>query len=223
LSIRLDPVDFDRVQAVLVRAQDLGFLGPGPIDDHIYRSLDLGCAIAGDVQRILDLGSGGGLPGLPLAVALPETQWVLLEGSTKRAAFLTEALRSLGLDDRAHVVAQRAEVAGRGPLRATFDAVVVRSFGAPAVAAECAAPFLRVGGTLVVAEPPGDPIPGRWNPDGLAELGLLTTFRSSDSDATQAARTTEEPITTWQCFRQTSVCPERFPRRTGVPNKRPLF
>src|SRR5581483_4448045 len=113
--------------------------------------------------------SGGGLPGLPLALAQPSRAWVLLECVTTRARFLAQAVITLGLTERVAVVAERAEDAGRGPLRGGFDAVIARSFGAPAVTAECAAPFLEAGGVLVVASPPPveeDPETapvGRWD------------------------------------------------------------
>jgi 16S rRNA (guanine527-N7)-methyltransferase len=187
------------------------------VASQIERSLDLGVAIpagrdssAPDL-RLLDLGSGGGLPGIPLACALPETDWILLEGGTRRAEFLRQAVVRLGIAGRVTVIPDRAEVAGRTDHRGTLDVVVARGFGPPAVTAECAAPFLRVGGTLIVAEPPGDPIVGRWPDDGLVLLGLARSDRS------------ESGFTTWQAFTQVQGCPDRFPRRTGMPNKRPLF
>ena len=94
-------------------------------------------------------------------------------------------------------------------MRAAFDLVVARSFGPPAVVAECAAPFLRVGGRLAVSEPPTGE--DRWPPAPLAELGLEATERRDVGGAHV------------QLLRQTAPCPDRYPRRTGVPTKRPLF
>lgn len=160
--------------------------------------------------RILDLGSGGGLPGLPLLMAGVGRSWVLLDGSVRRAAFLTDAIRSLGLSDRAEVLATRAEEAGREPhLRGSFDAVIARSFGPPAVTAECGAPFLALSGILVVAEPPGGRA-DRWPRPGLALLGLVPGQQ-------------HQLGATYQTLTQIDPCPDRFPRRTGVPAKRPLF
>ncbi len=115
----------------------------------------------------------------------------------------------LGLGDRVQVVAQRAEEAGRGILRGTIHYVVARSFGPPAVTAECAAPLLSVGGILVVAEPPGGDR-ARWGDQGLALLGM------------RIGPTVSHP-TAYQVIVQETACPARFPRRTGVPSKRPLF
>jgi 16S rRNA (guanine527-N7)-methyltransferase len=157
----------------------------------------------------VDLGSGAGLPGLPLALVWPNTHWILLDAGANRTAFLREAVGWLAVSDRVEVVHLRAEEAGRGNLRGSAESVLARSFGAPAVTAECASPLLRVGGTLVVAEPPGGDT-ARWNVDGLALLGMKL------GPAVTAP-------TAFQVVLQAALCPPRFPRRTGVPGKRPLF
>lgn len=161
----------------------------------------------------MDLGSGGGLPGLVLATRWPDSHAVLVDSGTRRAAFLREAVTSLDLQDRVRVVLGRAEDLGRDPRwRGRFDAVVVRSFGPPAVVAECAAPFLKVGGLLVVSEPPGDvrtPLE-RWPAEHLAVLGLRPCH-------------SHDVGRHYQVLEQVTPCPDRFPRRVGVPAKRPLF
>ena len=86
--------------------------------------------------RVLDLGSGGGLPGLVLATARPELELTLLEARQRACRFLREAVAELGLTG-VEVVESRAEEAARRPgLRESFDAVVSRSFGPPAATAE---------------------------------------------------------------------------------------
>ncbi|MGH9185692.1 MAG: RsmG family class I SAM-dependent methyltransferase [Acidimicrobiales bacterium] len=162
-------------------------------------------------RRALDLGSGGGVPGLVLARSWPASCWVLLDAGERRAAFLRSAISELDLRDRVAVLEERAETAGRDPaLRASFDLVVARSFGLPAVTAECAAGFLAVGGHLVVSEPPAN-AEGRWDVAGLARLGLEPVAPSAAADFRV------------QVFEQTQACPDRYPRRSGVPAKRPLW
>jgi 16S rRNA (guanine527-N7)-methyltransferase len=205
-------VETEALTEELERSQQLGFLGPGPVADQIRHAAGFAAGLDAPPRRFLDLGSGGGVPGLVLAtVTWPESTAVLLDSMERRCTYLREAVDRLGIGDRVGVVRARAEEAGREPaLRATFDAVVVRSFGAPAVTAECAAPFLAVGGTVVVSEPPADQAGDRWPADGLAQLGL-------------------RPAQAWtvpQHFRalvQVEACGERYPRRVGVPAKRPLF
>lgn len=156
---------------VLHEARDLGFLGPGPVEDHLAHAKGFVAAAPAPPGRFLDLGSGGGVPGLVLAAEWPTAEVVLLDGSSKRTAFLRRAVAALGLGGRATVLTARAEVAGRdGRWRARFDLVVARSFGAPAVTAECGAAFLVPGGSLLVSDPPdgGD----RWDEALLGPLGL---------------------------------------------------
>jgi 16S rRNA (guanine527-N7)-methyltransferase len=171
--------------------------------------------------RWLDLGSGGGLPGLVLAHYWPTSAGVLLDSSERRTRFLAEAVVALRWEERVRVVRARAEDAGRDPeLRGGFAAVWARSFGSPPVTAECAAPFLGQGGLLVVSEPPPcdagsapeptDQAAARWPRDPLAELG-------------QAPLMTVRGRFGYQVIEQVDPCPERFPRRAGVPAKRPLY
>jgi 16S rRNA (guanine527-N7)-methyltransferase len=204
---------------VLEHARSLDLLGPMALDEQVDHALGFAHAFAHARAddpipgRWLDLGSGGGLPGLVLAEHWPATPAVLLDASERRTTFLSEAVLELGWADRVQVVRARAEEAGGmgSDLRAGFDVVWARSFGSPPVTAECAAPFLKPGGLLVVSEPP---TPGqtaaRWPREGLAHLG-------------------QEPLTTvrgrfgYQVILQAAACPERFPRRSGVATKRPLY
>jgi 16S rRNA (guanine527-N7)-methyltransferase len=201
---------FGALLAVLEQARALGFLGPGPVEAHVERALDGVDLVPAAAARALDLGSGGGVPGLPLALARPELHWVLLDGSVKRAEFLRAAVDELGLAGRVEVRAARAEEAGREPgWRGAFDLVTARSFGPPAVTAECGAPFLEVGGTLLVAEPP-EATGERWPADRLGEFGLQPVEAVTVPSA-------------FQRLRQIRPCPDRYPRRVGIPAKRPRF
>lgn len=217
----------DALLVVLNQARSLGFLGPGDLEGQVEHAQGFAQAFeqaqaqrhgadgpphTDGPGRWLDLGSGGGLPGLVLAQHWPTSTAVLLDSSERRTAFLSQAILTLGWDDRVTVIRARAEGAGSSPdLRASFDVVWARSFGSPPVTAECAAPFLRTGGLLVVSEPPSPGQDGaRWPRNGLAELG-------------------QEPLTTvrdrfgYQVVLQATPCPPRFPRRSGVASKRPLY
>jgi 16S rRNA (guanine527-N7)-methyltransferase len=200
--------------AVLEEARARGFLGPGPVEEHVRQAERFGCRID-DLRargalfvRAVDLGSGGGVPGLALAVDHPELTWVLVEAGERRAAFLHEAVSTLALADRVSVRWGRAELLARDTqLRHQIDLVVARSFGPPAVTAECATGFLRRDGYLLVSEPPYPQERLRWPAERLAELGMEP----------------EGVAHGIQALRQARPCPERFPRRAGIPAKRPLF
>lgn len=195
--------------AVLEEARSWGFLGPGPVADHVAHAEAFAAAVSLPPDRALDLGSGGGVPGLVLAGRWPTTRWVLLDSQERRTAFLAGAVARLGWQDRVQVVRARAEEAGRDPdLRAAFDLVTARSFGPPAVTAECAAPFLRVGGHLLVSEPPE--AVDRWPAAGLAPLGLEVVGVRTGAHRMAA-------------LEQITGCPDSYPRAVGRPAKRPLF
>jgi 16S rRNA (guanine527-N7)-methyltransferase len=228
---------WDHLVPILVEARGRGFLGPGPVEPHLAHaagfaeSLAVGTPSGWEPAAAADLGSGAGLPGLPLALHFPSSRWILIDSSVRRAAFLREAVTALGVGDRVQVLEERAEVAGRrSGLRGALDVVVARSFGPPAVTAECAAPLLREGGRAVVSEPPGRERPDgqrlggqrpggqlaggqrpRWPEEGLALLGLVPGPVVHARGAT------------FQVLVQDRACGDRFPRRTGMPGKRPLF
>ena len=101
-------------------------------------------------RRIVDLGSGGGVPGIPVAVALEESRVTLVESIGKKARFLRTATGTLGLDSRVRVAAERAEaLTAPGREREQYDAVLVRAVGPLVEIAELGLPLLAVGGRLV--------------------------------------------------------------------------
>jgi 16S rRNA (guanine527-N7)-methyltransferase len=210
---------------VLAAARERGFIGGPDLVAHVRQADALvaavqeqchGWSLGGDGAAlptpVLDLGSGGGLPGLVLADRWPTVGVTLLDGSTERSTFLVDAVDRLGWTDRVRVAGGRAEELGRDPaLRHRYELVVARSFGPPAVVAECGAPFLVEGGRLVVSEPP-DADGSRWDaPASLAALGL--------SVEALVARDGHR----FQILRADTRCSDRYPRRTGIPTKRPLF
>lgn len=100
------------------------------------------------VRCAVDVGSGGGLPAIPLAIARPDVQWTLVESTGKKARFLEAVIRRLGLPN-ARVVQERAEKAARSPLRESFDVATSRAVGALGDLAMWSIPLLRVGGLML--------------------------------------------------------------------------
>lgn len=210
----LDEDELNRLASVLASGRQRGFLGPAPIRDQVERSLAFALVASSPPERALDLGSGGGLPGLALAMVFPKTTWYLLDSSPRRADWLRFALVSLGLQGHCHVRCGHAEDLAHTELRHSFDLVTARSFGRPATTVECAAPFLHLGGEILVTEPPHRR-EVRWPPPGLALLGLELV-------STQTVGTHAGPVTL-SCLQAVALCPSHYPRRVGVPRKRPLF
>jgi 16S rRNA (guanine527-N7)-methyltransferase len=203
-----------RLSVLLERARESGFVGPGPVEFHVEHAEALAAAVgAGFDGRFLDLGSGAGVPGLALALGWPVATGTLLDSQRRRCAFLQDALLELGVTDRVGVECGRAEeLARRRDLRHAYDVVVARGFGGPAVTAECAVGFLRSGGRLIVSEPPGEERPSRWPAEGLAALGLRGPALQGREEGPRFA-----------VLRLAEEASERWPRRVGVPAKRPLW
>lgn len=199
---------------VLERSRALGFLGPGPVADHVrharsflFAALELEPGLENASPRCLDMGTGGGVPGLVLAELIPSSTWVLLDSMQRRTAVLAEEVAGLGWSGRVEVIADRAEVAARDErLRGGFNLVTARSFAAPGVTAECARGFLSPGGLLVVSDPPEGP-GDRWPSSPLAAIGLEVMGHLAGCTV----------------MRADGPPPDHVPRGVGKPGKRPLF
>jgi 16S rRNA G527 N7-methylase RsmG len=210
---RSDPAGSAALARAVDEARRLGFFGPRPAEEQIAHAWAMVGLIedAGvSARAFLDLGSGGGLPGLVVAAAWPDATGALLDASVRRCAFLREALSGLGWHDRIDVLEGRGEGLARRPdLRAAFPLVIARSFGSPAVTAEIGSGFLALGGSLVVSEPAATD--GRWPEDGLRRLGLVVGDRRRASGAGIVV------------LRRVAAIDDGFPRANGTPAKRPLW
>lgn len=166
-------------------------------------------------QRIVDLGSGGGLPGIPLAICLPECQLYLLDANKKKAAFLEETALSLGLKN-VIVLRQRAEAYGQDPAyREKYEYVVSKAVAKAAALAELALPLLALGGNAIFYK----------GPRGEQEM----------SEAERAIKVCGGKIN--NCYQYTlpngekraiylvkkiELTPAQYPRSAGRPARRPI-
>ena len=166
--------------------------------------------------RLVDVGAGGGLPGLPLKIVFPRLRLTLVESIGKKADFLRQAVQQLQLE-HVEIVGQRAETAARDPRhRDAYDWATARAVGALPVVVELCAPFLAPG-------------------------GLLVAQRRGDLDAeTAAAAPAFKALKLWARVpipihlpglddgrglvvgEKYAATPDRYPRRPGIPTKRPL-
>jgi 16S rRNA (guanine527-N7)-methyltransferase len=179
---------------------------------HIADSLvGLEVPAVGEAARIVDLGSGAGLPGLVLAIARPEAEVVLVESVGKKCAWLERTVSALGLEN-VRVVCARAEELDEEP----FDVVTARALASLAVLCEYAAPLLREGGSLVAWKGAVD---AREDADGLHAARVLGLER-------EEVRAVEpypgSQRRTLHVFRKVSPTPAGYPRRPGMAAKRPV-
>lgn len=171
--------------------------------------------------RVIDVGSGGGLPGVPLAICLPSLRFTLLEATGKKAAFLSHLARELGLKN-VEVVQERAEVAGQDHRqhREMYDAVVARAVGPLAVLAELTVPFAKF------VERSGEDGP----PPGLV---LLIKGGKADEEIAAArqalhllhaahAGTVDTPTGRVVILEKLRKTPRQYPRADGEPKRSPL-
>jgi 16S rRNA (guanine527-N7)-methyltransferase len=177
---------------------------PGPLVEDCLVLLDH----LGDARTVVDVGSGGGMPGIPLKIARPDLRVVLVEADRRKAAFLVHAAARLELD--VEVVAERAETAGRGPLREAFDLAVCRALAPMPALAELCLPFVRVGGRLLAMKAQAEEAA-----EAIEALGGgLAWVVPAPSAARERGVVVVVP--------KVAPTPDAYPRRPGVPARRPL-
>ncbi len=174
----------------------LRFIPPGPI-------------------RCIDVGSGAGLPGIPVKIKRPEIDMTLLESVRKKADFLKGVIGKLGLEG-IEVVRERAEVLGHDPAhRERYDAAISRATAKFAVALEYTLPLVKVGGCAVIFQ--GASVPDM---DGLANAFDLLGGKVADVEPYRLEEEGKERVLIR--VEKVAPTPADYPRRPGVPRKRPL-
>jgi 16S rRNA (guanine527-N7)-methyltransferase len=165
------------------------------------------------VARALDLGSGGGVPGIVLALAMPQTHWALVDSVRRKADALAAFVAALPLD--ATVIAERAELLGRGEARASFDLVTARACAALPVLVEYALPLLREGGRLLAWK-------GPISEDELAGGEVAAALLGGGRPVVRPTGIEALGDHRFVIIAKERSTPERYPRRPGQPSRRPL-
>ncbi|MCC5829590.1 MAG: 16S rRNA (guanine(527)-N(7))-methyltransferase RsmG [Phycisphaeraceae bacterium] len=185
---------------------------------HILDSLTLLDFLApmASGQRIADVGSGAGLPGIPLAIARPDLTWLLIEATGKKARFLEETRAALELEN-VKVLAQRAEDAGRDPrFRQKLDAVVCRAVGPMRELLEYTLPLLTIGGVLLAMK-------GPKAKDELTESGdALQLLGADEVEVFDAWPEGSEWNTVVVRVVKGRATPRDYPRPAGTARRSPL-
>lgn len=171
-SITVAPCKHEGLLRVLCEAQRIGTLGPAPSVEIIRHATWFADALPPDATRVIDLGSGAGVPGLIVALVRPKLQVTLVDRRVKCTDALRRAVSVLDLTERVNVYCNDADHLHLLPeFDRTFDAAISRGFGPPLRTLVLSAPYVRPGGVVVVSEPPSD-LPDRWIGIDLAGMGL---------------------------------------------------
>ena len=189
------------------------------LERHFLESLTAVEALpnrSADGAAFADIGSGAGLPGIPLAIAFPDAQGVLVDSRAKKVEFLESAMRRLGLDNLRAVHGRAETLAHRADMRERFDFAFARAVAKMPALAELALPFCRVGGVFVAYKTESADAELRDAERAVAEMGgggiarIRPTVGGRDSRRLLAA------------INKTSRSPSRYPRKAGIPAKRPI-
>ena len=181
------------LETVLAETQRIGLIGPGDLDEAIAQARRFVASLPAGPLQVVDVGSGGGLPGLVIAVDRPDVALTMVDRRGRATDALRRALVALGIGSQARVVKTDVEAVARDPeWRASFDVATARGLGAPSMVAELVIPLLRPGGRLIVsALGEGE----RWPDEGLAWVGAHVVSRTNGFVVVEAGE-----------------CPTRFPR-----------
>ncbi len=186
---------------------------------HVLDSLTLLPLIKGaklHEGRLVDVGTGGGFPGLVLAIAEPSLRVTLMDATRKKTAYLERVRVELGLE--IEVLHARAEDAGRKPaLRESFDVAVCRALGPWPVVLELTLPFCKTGGALFGQRGSDAPSEAAAHAETAALLGGRVV--RVEQVGVETGLENRHVIT----VEKVESTPPRYPRKAGIPAKRPLI
>lgn len=212
---------FERYHALLTEANAKMNLTRVPEDpaEAIDRNyLDCAAVLAGSFPRVetaVDVGSGAGFPGIPLAILLPDTRFTLIDALQKRVDFLSAVIGELGLN--AEALHLRAEDAARKPeLRERFDLAAARAVAPMNALSEYLLPFVKPGGRALMLKGPGLDEELRDAETAIATLG----GRLEDVQPLPIPGRDWDHRAAW--IEKVAPTPDKYPRRAGIIEKRPL-
>lgn len=166
--------------------------------------------------RVIDIGTGGGFPGMPIAIAFPHCAITLLDATHKKIRFLQTLAAELALKN-VETYLGRAEAIGQDPLsRETFDLALLRAIADPSICAEYALPLLKVGGTAILYR-------GHWAQEEEERLKIALSKLGGELSIVRALTTPLTQSTRHGIYIQ-KIAPTsyQYPRAIGIPSQYPL-
>ncbi len=187
-------------------------------DRHILDSLTLlpGFAQAQTHDQVIDIGSGGGLPAIPLAITRPDLKFILVEATGKKAKFLEETAEKLKLQN-VKVINTRAETLGQDPQhRQQYPYATCRAVGPMNILLEYTLPLLKVGGQLLAMKGPA------LEEELKNAADALTTLGAGDIQIFEAYTPQFKQNTLIAAITKQDPTPTQYPRLPGTPKQDPL-
>lgn len=185
------------------------------LDKHIEDSLKLLDFIQLDDEKVVDIGSGAGFPGMILAMACPQSRFTLVESHHKKSRFLKEVKEQLGLSN-VEINCNRAEELGQDiSLRGSFSLCSSRAVAALNVMLEYGLPLLQVGGRMLLWK-------GRNYQQEIEQAQNALKLLGGVLEDVWLYTLMEERDRAIIVIRKDKATPKSYPRRVGVPSKRPL-
>jgi 16S rRNA (guanine527-N7)-methyltransferase len=166
--------------------------------------------------RLIDVGTGAGLPGLPLKIVYPFIKLTLLEATAKKTLFLRHIKHKLGLDDVEVVVGRAEDIAHKSRHREKYDIVLGRGVAALAALVELTLPFCSVGGTFIAQKK--EPLEAELN-QATKAIKVMGGKLREVKNIELSEFPDERRLVAIDKLART---PEQYPRRPGVPGKKPL-
>ncbi|MEM9414292.1 MAG: 16S rRNA (guanine(527)-N(7))-methyltransferase RsmG [Planctomycetota bacterium] len=182
----------------------------------VLPGIDALTSATGAAVKVIDIGSGAGLPGMPIAIARPDVRVTMLETTGKKADFIRGCIETLGLEN-AEVLQTRAETAGQDIAhRGKYDAAVSRAVGAMSLVLEYSLPLVREGGRVLAMKGPRveqelDEAGDALDKLGAGELAMIDAY----------PETFENDLVIVSIIKDRAT-PKAYPRLPGVPKKQPL-
>lgn len=174
----------------------------------------LGMSEISTAFRILDMGTGGGFPGLPLAVSCPDKQFVLVDSVGKKLKVVADTAQQLGLDNVQVIHARAEDLASDPKYREGFDLVVSRAVANMSTLSEYCLPFVKVGGFFVAYKTKGAE-------DEIAAAAKAVKILGGEPVRLEN-NGIEDDEHIFAVVKKTSSTPRKYPRKAGVPSKQPL-
>lgn len=166
--------------------------------------------------KAIDIGTGAGFPGIPIAIAYPHWQMTLLDSTAKKINFIDRLLKALKIENATTLTARVEEIGRNSVYRETYDLGFIRAVGEPSVCAEYALPLLKINGMAILYR-------GHWDNESNIPLQAAVERLGATIESVIELKT---PLTQSlrHCIylRKTASTPLQFPRSVGVPTQKPL-